>query len=169
MTTDYTYKNVYLQGDKYTSVLPFVGTELGMPKRPQDLTHTSKVFAENVNRLIDYYNETPAAAARRCKVSQQQMDRFTKSRQSPTLDSVHKVARGYDIEPYQLLVPDLEPRNLPAIINRRLLARIQSITAQARELDENSALSPDADRNSKSSGQGENRGSKKGHTKTKAT
>jgi len=33
------------------------------------------------------------------------MDRFTKCRQSPTLDSVDRIASGYDLRAYELLIP----------------------------------------------------------------
>lgn len=135
-----------------------------MPKRPQDRTDTTRTFSTNVRTLIDYHGETPAAAARRCRIPQPQMDRFTKCQISPTLDSVHRVAAGYNIEAYQLLLPDLDPDNLPMAVARRLWQRMRDIGARARQLqeDENSlGGTPDSDIDSSDQRQSKTGGAKK--------
>lgn len=126
---------MYTQGDKYKSLLPFVGPQLCVPKRPADLTNTTRIFAANLGRLLGHYQETPAEAARRCRISQQQMDRLKKCKQSPTLDSVHKIARGYNLEAYQLLVPNLNPSDLAVTVGAQLWHRLKEGMALLRELE----------------------------------
>lgn len=70
-----------------------------------------QVFAANVRRVMEHYGENPTSAGVRCKVSQQQFRRFVRGEHSVTLDSVAAVAKGYGLEPYQLLIPGLDPAN----------------------------------------------------------
>jgi len=125
-----TNKFVVLQGTMPTFVWPLVGTQSGMPKHPSRLSAATRVFSENLNTLVDYHGHNPTSAARQCKVSAVQMDRWLKCQISPTLDSVAKVAKGFGVEPYQLLIPDLHPRNLATLIASDVLARV----SRAREL-----------------------------------
>jgi len=123
-------KNVVAQGMMATFVLPLVGTQLGMPKHPSKLSATTRAFSENLNTLVDHYGLNPTSAAKRCKVSAPQMDRWLDCKYSPTLDNVAKVAKGFGVEPYQLLIPDLHPRNLVTLIASDVMERV----SRAREL-----------------------------------
>jgi DNA-binding Xre family transcriptional regulator len=70
-----------------------------------------KVVAENLRRLMAHHqHKTPTAAARYVGISQQQMDRLLTG-QKLRVDTLERVARGYGLEPYQLLIPGLEPGN----------------------------------------------------------
>lgn len=79
--------------------------------RPKGVPPVEKVVAENLRKLMDHHqHRTPTAAARHVGISQQQMDRLL-SGQRLRVDTLEKVARGYGLEPYQLLIPGLEPGN----------------------------------------------------------
>lgn len=70
-----------------------------------------KVVADNMRKLMDHHrHSTPTAAARYVGISQQQMDRLLTG-QRLRVDTLEKVARGYGLEPYQLLIPGLDPGN----------------------------------------------------------
>ena len=47
------------------------------------------------------------------RVAQTSIGRILRGEQSPTLDVVHKIAHAFGLEPWQMLVPDLEPDNPP--------------------------------------------------------
>jgi transcriptional regulator with XRE-family HTH domain len=68
-----------------------------------------EVVAAKARALMAYHKHaTPSEAARYCKVSQQQMDRILKG-QRVRVDTLEKLARGYGLEPYQMLIPGLNP------------------------------------------------------------
>lgn len=84
---------------------------MGRGDRPKGVPPVDKIVADNVRRLMDYHrHDTPSAAARYVNVSQQQMDRILKG-QRIRVDTLERVARGYDLEPYQLLIVGLDPAN----------------------------------------------------------
>jgi hypothetical protein len=92
-----------------------------------------KVVADNLRRLMDHHkHRTPTAAARYAGISQQQFDRMLKG-QKVRIDTLECVARGYGLEPYQMLIPGLDPGN-PQIL--RILSpaelRLYSALEEAR-------------------------------------
>ncbi len=115
---------------------PLVGSELGMPKKPNPkLSATTRTFAENLARLQGYYGLGLAEMARKCKTSDTQISRWLDCQTSPTLDSLHKVAARCGIEPYQLLIEGLEPKNLATVIAADTLARVSRARELLRDLD----------------------------------
>lgn len=129
-------KNVQAQAELSTFLLPFVGSELGtMPKHKNVLTETTRIFSANLVALVDHNKLNANSAGRLCKISQPQMARFLDCKQSPQLDSVHKVARGFGVEPYQLLIPGLQPHNLAQAVTSDMVARWQRIQRELRSID----------------------------------
>ena len=96
-----------------------------------DRVITDTVVA-NIKRLIDEQDEgIPTRAARRCNMNQRTLDRFYKGERQPTLELVEQVARGYGLQAWQLLVPNLDASNPPVISaqtveERELYARLKS-------------------------------------------
>jgi len=135
MTTQHTNKNVAPQVTIATFMSPLVGSEWRMPKHPSKLSATTKTFAGNLQALLDHYDLSDAAAGRKCRTSDEQIRRWRKCETSPTLDGLHKVARGFSLEPYQLLIENLEPRNLATVIAADTLARVSRARELLRDLD----------------------------------
>lgn len=70
-----------------------------------------KVVAANAQRLMRHHgHKTQSEAARYLKMSQQQVGRILGG-QRVRVDTLEKFARGYDVEPYQMLIPELDPAN----------------------------------------------------------
>ena len=70
-----------------------------------------KVVAENLKRLMAFHKQpSPTAAARSVGIKQQQIDRILKG-QRVRVDTLENLARGYGLEPYQMLIPGLDPSN----------------------------------------------------------
>lgn len=97
-----------------------------------------KVVADNLQALMDHHKHAgPSEAARYTRVSQQQIDRVLKG-QKPRVDTVEKLARGYGIEPYQMLIPGLNPAN-PQILKelspeeQRLYQALEEALAAAKK------------------------------------
>lgn len=135
MTTQHTNKNVDAQGTIATFMLPFVGPKCGMPKHPSKLSATTKTFAGNLQALVDHYDLSDAGAGRKCRTSDEQIRRWRKCETSPTLDGLHKVARGFGLESFQLLIEDLDPKNLATVIGADMLARFGKARDLLRDLD----------------------------------
>lgn len=55
-------------------------------------------------------HESPTVASKAVGISQQQIDRILKG-QKVRVDTLENLARGYGLEPYQMLVPNLDPGN----------------------------------------------------------
>lgn len=77
----------------------------------------NKVFADNVKRLMGA--EDPALSqpvlAGRAKMHQRTLGRIINNEVTPTLEMMVRIAAGLDVHLWQLLVPELDPRNLPAL------------------------------------------------------
>lgn len=70
-----------------------------------------KVVSDNLSRLMKYHgHKTPTQAAKASGIKQQQIDRILKG-QKVRVDTLENLARSYGLEPYQMLVPDLDPGN----------------------------------------------------------
>jgi Helix-turn-helix len=96
------------------SGLRFVSS-FGMARQRTAPTLLSRLFCENLARLMAAHPElgSQSALARRCKVGQSSIGRILAQDQSPTLDMVWKIAEAFDLEPWQMLIDDLDPRNPP--------------------------------------------------------
>lgn len=77
--------------------------------------YLSALFRTNLARLMqsDRTLKTQEALAERARVGQRTVSRILRGEQSPTLKVVEKLAGAFDLEPWQMLVPDLEPGNPP--------------------------------------------------------
>jgi len=99
------------------------------PTAPTTLTH---LFRENLRKLMHadrQLNSQPRLAAA-SKVAQTSVGRILRGQQSPTLDMVHKIAAAFGLEPWQLLVPELEPDNPP--ITKQIDERQQELLKRFR-------------------------------------
>ena len=79
--------------------------------RPKGVPALEKIVVDNLVRLMAFHKHAnPTDAAKYVGVSQQQMDRILKG-QRARVDTLETIARGYGLEPYQMLIPGLIPGN----------------------------------------------------------
>ena len=78
------------------------------------------VLADILDRLMrgskDY--ATQPAVARKAKVDQKTIWRILNKANEPSLDKLERIAAVFDLQPWQMLVPGLEPTSPPAIAER---------------------------------------------------
>ena len=70
-----------------------------------------RVLATNVRRLIDHSGHSDPEAARQVGMKPFQLQRITRAEHAVTITTLQKLANGYGVEPYQLLVPNLNPKD----------------------------------------------------------
>jgi transcriptional regulator with XRE-family HTH domain len=87
------------------------------------------VFAERLHTLRQGRGMTQQVLARRAGTSVEYISRLERSRLSPTLDGVEKIATGLGVEPVQLLASD--PVR-PMRSAESAIGRIQEIIASYR-------------------------------------
>lgn len=76
----------------------------------------AEVLAANVQRLMDYIGEgTQTGLEKATKVPQKTISRALNQENSPQLATIEDLARGCGLEPWQLLVPGLDPKNPPTL------------------------------------------------------
>lgn len=74
-------------------------------------------LATNLRSLMEASVElrSQAAVARRAGVDQRTVGRILNREHSPTVTQLERLARAFSISPWQLLVPDYDPRDPPSI------------------------------------------------------
>ncbi len=72
-----------------------------------------KILAENLTALMKYHEDASSQKAVRDKsrVGGGTFDGAVNATSNTTLDSLEKLARAFGLQPYQLLIPDLDPKN----------------------------------------------------------
>jgi transcriptional regulator with XRE-family HTH domain len=93
-----------------------------------------KVLKENVAALMAASADlrTQLKLSKRSKVSKGTIDRITTAGTSVGVDVVAKLAKAFDLEPWQLLVPGLDPKNHPVLrhptdAEKKLYAKLTSV------------------------------------------
>lgn len=97
--------------------------------------HTRKVLAENLSRLmrLDEPDKlSQASVGRMAGCNQRTVGRILSMQQSATVDMLEGIAKGFDLEAWQLLVPGLDPSNPPVNhiteAEKRLYERLREAT-----------------------------------------
>lgn len=87
----------------------------------------NNIFPANVKKLMEADKPplTQSALAGRAKMHQRTLGRIINAEVSPTLEQMTKIAHGLDAALWQLLVPEIDATNLPALA---------PVTAKEREL-----------------------------------
>lgn len=70
-----------------------------------------EVLGENVERLIEARKWGIEEAASRLHMKPFQLRRIKDAEHAVTMTTLMKLAEGFEVEPYQLLVPNLNPKN----------------------------------------------------------
>lgn len=99
----------------YSANLPYrLPDDRRMAKKP---SRSLQVLAENLERLMGAsldLNSQPRLAAR-TKIDQKTIWRILHRQNEPSIDKVEKIAAAFGFEPWQLLVPKLDPLNKPEL------------------------------------------------------
>lgn len=84
-----------------------------------DFSKSAAVLAENINRLMEanVALESNPKLARRAQIGIGSVARIRNAQTDITLDTLTKLAEAFDLQPWQLLVPDLDPKNFPVLRN----------------------------------------------------
>lgn len=92
-----------------------------------------QILAANFRRLMDSNSKLgtikKVADASGGDLSNGKLGRIHKANATTDVDSLEPLARLFGLEPWQLLVEDLDPENLPALTTTPLLEQIRSLVA----------------------------------------
>jgi transcriptional regulator with XRE-family HTH domain len=93
---------------------------------------TLAVLSANLKALMAASQDlnSQSALGRRCKIDQRTVGRIVLMQHSPTLRQLDKLAKAFQLSPWQLLVPNLAPTNPPmlAVESESLKAMLHNIT-----------------------------------------
>lgn len=91
-----------------------------------------KIVTDNVKKVIDSLDGgAPTRAARRLKMNQRTLDRYYKGEQIPSVEAIERIASGSGLEPWHMMIPDLDIASPPIVSQqtkeeRELYARLKS-------------------------------------------
>jgi transcriptional regulator with XRE-family HTH domain len=109
-----------------------------MPRQRTAPTHLTTLFRDNLERLMLAHKDlgTQSALAAQAKVGQTSIGRILAKEQSPTLDMVYKISEAFQLEPWQMLISDLDPNNPPITkaVDERQRALFDRFRQAAEEL-----------------------------------
>ena len=100
----------------------------------------TKTVCDNIKTLIDFYDQgSQSAASRRLKLNQRTLGRYMNGESPPNLSLLEYVATGYNLQPWQLLLPGLDPSNPPHLYKqtdqeRDLYQRLKSTLTELDKL-----------------------------------
>jgi len=91
---------------------------------PENLRHDEKsmppvadIIAENIASLMAAHQiGTDGQLAKLAKVDQKSIWRIRRKEQSPSADTLDKLASAFGLQAWQMIFPDLDPRNPPVFI-----------------------------------------------------
>lgn len=95
-----------------------------------------RILSDNVRRMMD---KARARSVRQWAMSNgldvRQMDRIVKGEHAVTLDTLDVIAEKIGCQPWQLLVPNMDPHDLPMLVmrsdERELYERVRALIQQA--------------------------------------
>lgn len=96
-----------------------------------------QVLSANLERLMDKVEPriTQVAVSKASGIPQRTISRIKNGEVSPTLNSIDGLAKAFGLLPWQLLVPDMDPKNPPLLRSatqeeKELYARILAAAQQ---------------------------------------
>lgn len=98
-----------------------------------------RILAENLNALMSAHPEigTEKALRLRSGLGGGTIDGARRGTSATTVDSLDKLARAFGLEAYQLLIPDLDPRNPPtADLPRNHRAFYERLSRQMQQMQQ---------------------------------
>ena len=84
-----------------------------------DFSKSAVVLAANINTLMEanVALESNPKLAKRAQIGIGSVARIRNAQTDITLDTLTKLADAFDLQPWQLLVPGLDPKNFPVLRN----------------------------------------------------
>lgn len=84
-----------------------------------NFSKSASVLAANINRLMGstVALESNPKLAKRADIGIGSVARIRNAQTDITIDTLTKLAEAFDLQPWQLLVPGLDPKNLPVLRN----------------------------------------------------
>lgn len=94
-----------------------------------------RILADNVARMIERSKSSVRAWAMGNGLDVRKIDRLTKKEYSTTLDTLDEIAAAIGVQPWQLLVPNMDLNNPPLLVmseaERQIYERIRSLVKAA--------------------------------------
>lgn len=87
------------------------------PKGPPGVVN--HILAANLRKLINHRGISASAVAGNSDAMKKQIQRALKASHSPTLDTVAALAAEFGLQPWQILIPNLDPSNPPVFTMTR--------------------------------------------------
>lgn len=98
------------------------------------------VVAGNIARLMDNPAAplTQGAVGKRSGLPQRTVGRLKNGSTAASLTTLEAISKGLEVDPWQLLIPDLDPKNLPVLVpttpsGRRLYKKFQQLFEDIKE------------------------------------
>jgi transcriptional regulator with XRE-family HTH domain len=94
------------------------------------------IVAANLKKLREANDENQSGFAKKCGMAQRVYGRLENGENWQHLESLEKIAKTYELEVWQLLLPEFDPHN-PALLRKaseRELAFYEKIKEAAKEL-----------------------------------
>jgi transcriptional regulator with XRE-family HTH domain len=95
------------------------------------------IVARNLKKLREANDENQSSFAKKCGMAQRVYGRLENGENWQHLESLEKIAKTYELEVWQLLLPEFDPKN-PALLRKaseKELAFYEKIRAAAKELN----------------------------------
>lgn len=104
------------------------------------LLDSKRVLWRSVSALMKkhYGGENLTRLAKDCKIGPATASRMKEGQTSVGVDIVDKVAKHFQVQPWELLVPTFDPKNRPALQplseqERRLYERLREVAKEIKE------------------------------------
>jgi transcriptional regulator with XRE-family HTH domain len=101
----------------------------------------AQVLARNLDRLMHAHPDLDSnpKLAKKSKVGIATISRVRNAETEATLDTIEKLAKAFGVISWQLLVPEIDPGNLPALQpttepERKLYERLRQLASELKEV-----------------------------------
>jgi transcriptional regulator with XRE-family HTH domain len=110
------------------------------PSEVSTASATAQILAANLAGLMAAHSELNSnpKLAKKTELSTGTISRLRNSDVDANLDTLERLARAFQVDPWQLLVPGMDPKNVPTLqptseAERRLYERIREMAKEIKE------------------------------------
>jgi transcriptional regulator with XRE-family HTH domain len=100
----------------------------------------AQVLAGNLNRLMAAHSDLDSnpKLGKKAKIGIATLSRLRNAEVEATLETLERLAKAFDVHVWQLLVPEIDPKNLPALqpvteAERKLHERLRELAKELKE------------------------------------